>query len=721
MTHRNPLLAPILVLLAASLACGLPVGSGALPPTGAKTASPDPGPTALASAAPEDADPLALEGPPPPPAGFVDSIQEGVAEGMWTYEEGLIAALRVLGGESDVDLAFGDSAPENAEATGVLLDARAYLNGAPESDSKAEIERLYNLIVPDIDRLLPFSRPESAASSRPPGLASTSADSEACAKLYAEGFPPGGKLTCFVLMTTPIGNHQSRVFYPESWGLSDPRLAYAHASGQAIVDSFSVFSGYGVMKDVDLVFTLLKYSGKESVAALVDSLGGQDVCKIVVFPLALTGSEPKFKQVIAHEMFHCFQQWNLPNHFPVSDTDGSWTVQDWWGESTADYFSNVVYPTVNLEWNTLGGFAIRSAETSLVYMSYANSVFFQFLANQGAPTDVINLVKQYLPTSGTEADQAAALANYPGIANLFHQFGRDYVDIKIADTAPGSIVPTGYLPVSPGFKMAVGPGDHNVAVLHAPAFTLTRYSLRFVKERVYGVTAEEGGSTGQHASRLVVGTGWEPLPPTVSTGCGDVPYYVLLTSSAAGAAEPYTLSVTADVLQKTKCDPCLFGTWELNKDSFIGYMSVPFTQTPDFFDPGPAQGRWRYSFDKTGTLAAEFDFAFSYTLHQGSETLPIDAEVILTFKGPGQAMYWIQEDGSLMMQAVQNGVVMEQRVTINGQDTGGGPLDLFSPFPAQGATSPSTYSCSPSKLFLTPQAAAKADLPALEYDRVAAP
>jgi len=717
--HRERLLTPFVLLLAASLACELPVGGGA-PQPGAETASPDLGPTAVVSAAPEDADPFVLDGPPPPPAGFVDSIQEGVANGTWTYEEGLIAALRVLAGENDVDQVFGASAPENAEATGVLLDARAYLNGAPDSDARAEIDRLYSLIVPDIDRLLPYSRPESGTYGRPPGLASLSADSEACAKLYADGFPPGGSLTCFVYLTTPIGSYLSRVFYPESWGPSDPRLAYAHASGQAIVDSFPVYSAYGTMKSVDLVFTLLKYTGKETVAALVDSLGGQSVCKIIVFPLALTGTEAKFKQVIAHEMFHCYQQWNFPSNFPLSGTDQSWKVQDWWGEGTADYFSNLVYPPVNLEWLTLDGFAARSAETSLVYMSYANSVFFQFLANQGSPTDVLKLIK-LLPAGGTEEDQAAALALYPNIANLFHQFGRDYVDIKIADTAPGSIVPTGYLPVSPGFKMAVGPGDHNVAVLHAPAFTLTRYSLRFVKERMYGVATEEGGSPGLYGSRLLVGTGWEALPPTVSTGCGDVPYYVLLTSSAAGAAEPFTVSVTADVLQKTKCDPCLFGTWELNKDSFIGYMSVPFIQTPDFFDPGPAQGTWRYTFDKTGTLAAVFDFAFNYTLHQGSETLPIDAEVALTFDGLGQAQYWVQEDGTLMMQSVQSGVVMEQHIVINGQEAGGGPVDPFSPFPAKGTASPSTYTCSPSKLFLTPQAAAKAGLPGLEYDRVAGP
>jgi hypothetical protein len=185
-----------------------------------------------------------------------------------------------------------------------------------------------------------------------------------------------------------------------------------------------------------------------------------------------------------------------------------------------------------------------------------------------------------------------------------------------------------------------------------------------------------------------------------------------------GAAELYSLSVSADVLQKTKCDPCLLGTWELNKDGFIGYMSAPFIPTPGLFESGAAQGTWRYTFDQTGTLAAMFDFAFSYTLHQGSEVLPIDANMILTFDGPAQALYWAPENGTPMMQAVQSGFHAEQHVTINGQEAGGGPLDLFSPFPAQGTATPSIYACSPSKLFLTGQAAENAGLPAIEYDRV---
>lgn len=616
--------------------------------------------------------------------------------------------------------AFGEAAPADAEATGVLLDGIHYLRVGEDPQSRAGIERLLNLIVPDIDRLIEYARPETGASNRGPGLAAVRKDDEQCAELYKEGFPPGSNLTCFVLITTPIGPYDSRVLYPETWSTGDPRFPYAHSAGQAIVDAYAVFAPMGIMQDVDLVFTLLDYSGPESAAAVVNSKGGKPVCTIVVFPLALTGTIPKFKQVMAHEMFHCFQQWNWPQHFPQSDNDFSWGVQDWWGEGTADYFSNVVYPSVNLEWNTLGSFSTLSAETSLVYMSYPNSVFFQFLANQGSSTDVLDLIN-LMPVGGTEVNQAAALANYPDISTLFHRFGRDYIDRKILDTDVPTLVPTGTLPAPAQFHILIGPGDHTVALLNAPAFTLTRYSLRFVKERVYTVVTEESGTPGLYGSRLTVGSGWNPLPPTVGAGCGDVPHYVLLTSSAAGAAELYSLSVTADVLQKTKCDPCLLGTWEMNKDSFIGYMSTPFIPTPGLFEPGAAQGTWRYTFDKTGTLAAMFDFAFSYTLHQGGEVLPIDADVILTFDGPAQALYWVLEDGTLMMQAVQTGFHAEQHVTINGQEAGGGPLDLFSPFPAQGMATPSIYSCSPSKLFLTGQAAENAGSPAIEYDRVAGP
>ena len=312
---------------------------------------------------------------------------------------------------------------------------------------------------------MPYARPQGGAyhpsglAARRGGLAAPSPD--ACADLFAEGFPPGSTETCLLYTEDPIGAYQARVFYPASWASGN--LNYAVDAANAIQDSWFVYSGFGKFEAVDLVFTLLPQASKPtSILAEVVSSGNATTCRIIVYPLAMEDSEDVFKQTVAHEMFHCYQQWNFVDKF-----DASWAVQDWWGEGTAEYFSNVVYPSVNDEWKRLGYFAGNSAETPLVQMSYEDWIFWQFMANQVSNQGVLSLIAS-LPAEGGTAEQAFALAAYPNIEALFHQFGRDFIDKKIADAShvPG---PRAGWPVPPKFRQTIGPGDHTVSLLSTPA------------------------------------------------------------------------------------------------------------------------------------------------------------------------------------------------------------------------------------------------------------
>jgi hypothetical protein len=642
-----------------------------------------------------------------------DAMQAQVDSGAWTLEQGLIASLQLLAGEATAADTFGESQPITMEGTGIVTEARRYLRNGGDAAARAEIERLLSIVVPDIDRLMAYAAPEAEASLGRIGLAAPPAD-ETCTSIAEKGFPPGSGLICYLFKQGSLGAYTVRAFYPATWGKTNPSLTYVQDALQAVYDSHAAYSQYGKLMNVDVVFTLLAApEDPTSTLAEVTSPGASGRCEILIYPMALTQPSPNFRQTVAHEMFHCFQQWQYPDHF-----DSSWAVQDWWGEATAEYFSNVVYPAVNDEWPRVPYFGYNSATHPLVEMSYENWIFFQYLANQVGDPGVLALIKS-MPVAGTTSDQAAKLATYPNIETMFHQFGRDFVDKKIVDADQPTLVPTGWLYVPPQFRLTFGPGDHSVSLLSAPPFTLTRYGLNFAPERVYAVTVAESGPTGLYASRLYPGpANWIPLPSTVSSGCGKVNYYFLATSTSPTSGDFYTVAVTADVLQQTKCDACLQGTWELNKDSFLGYISTPFLNTGSLFQPDPPQGSWRYTFDKTGTLAALFDFAFSYRLQQTSPTGSINTDVLLTVDGPGQALYWVPEDGKLMMQAVETGFHMEQSITMNGQELGSSPIQLFSPFPDSGAPSSASYSCSPTNLFLSMTAAENAGLPALEFDRV---
>src|SRR6185503_4641169 len=140
--------------------------------------------------------------------------------------------------------------------------------------------------------------------------------------------------------------------------------------------------------------------------------------------------------LVAHDMFHCFQNQNLVYH-PVD-----YAANQWWVEGTAVYFSNVVYPNVNVEYQFSSAFDAGYVNRSLFEMAYENFIFFQYLggvANNGA---IIGLI-QDMPRAGGVSAQRAYMAGYPGMDELFHEFAQAYLNGEIRDTSGPPV------PVSP--------------------------------------------------------------------------------------------------------------------------------------------------------------------------------------------------------------------------------------------------------------------------------
>ena len=356
MRHSHFALQLLAPLLAAALACsvpGLPGPEEASPPT-----------KAGAEAIPmTPSDPEAeVELGPPPPAGLTDTLQAKVEAGELGCEESLILGLRLLLGEVDPAAAF-PQVPTEMEGTGVIRDSQLYLRTDGGPSARAEIARMLPILAPLPETLLPYSTRQAARSSRGPGLAKPREAEKDCADLWPDGFPapqPNDKpVMCFEYIETKVGSGTVQVFYPITDLPEGFTVGFADAALQAVVDSLktcgplAVPGSPTVMNNVQVAFSLLP--GKSGAFALTPTDPGHDPCQIVLFPLSIArvsggpGSAPPkyplFQQNVAHEVFHCFQIWN----FPKQSADATWDVQDWWAESTADYFSNVVYPATDDE------------------------------------------------------------------------------------------------------------------------------------------------------------------------------------------------------------------------------------------------------------------------------------------------------------------------------------------------------------------------------------
>lgn len=529
--HR--IAAMIIAMLAASWACALP---GNATPTASPSVTPPP-----VEATPAAAEEL----PPPPPAGLTDALEAQVDAGTLTREQAVVSGLQILAGELDPAAAL-DETPSSFEGSGVAFDAQRYLLYGTDEATKAEIARLLPILAPPPEVLLPYSVSEGAVRPGGPGLARPSTQQD-CSDLYANGFPPGGSVECFVVRQAEVGPSTIQAFLPSAEQPEGYTPAFADAAIQAVTDSLDAYASLEVpgrptvLKDIQVVFSLLD-TARGTTLASVPTDPGQEPCQIILFPLAIAVSEEDlsdFKQTVAHEVFHCFQVWN----FPALAQNALWGVQDWWGESTATYFSNVVYPQANDEWRWIEDWSYNSAATPLVYGSYDNFGFFQDLANRIGNDGVLRLIQTLEPAADEdEAAQEALLADFPGIEDLFIEYAIAFMDGTIAD-ASGAVMPTAPAFVLPMFR--IDAADDTLIPFGASPFTVTRYGVTFGSRQAYDLQPMATLS-GYAALRPVNEVGqWKDLPAQVQGACTPRIYYVLMANADSSSDDlGFGLTVT---------------------------------------------------------------------------------------------------------------------------------------------------------------------------------
>lgn len=656
---------------------------------------------------------------PPPHADLVDVLYAGIDSGLWTLEEGLINALKIFTGEFDPQGVWPEL-PISFEGTGVIKEAQVHLRQDAVPESKREIERLLAIIAPAPERLLEYGEPEGARSQRAPGLADAPHFGEECASLYKDGFPSGSKIKCLLYKEGGVSGQTIRIYYP----LLDMPLDYADAAYTGVMQSFEVFSKLApngkspLLKGVDLLFVVLPEIEHPSTLAMVPSGSMDGRCLIVVYLGAIQDNElnksgpndfGRFLQTIAHEVFHCFQVWNFP-----TQADASWKVQDWWGEGTATYFSNVVYPELNHEWEWTAAFGYRSADTPLTEMSYENSLFFQYVANQQGDGAVLNIISA-MPATGNEAAQAATLGSLPNMQALFHDFGRALMDGVIADTSK-QLIPTLPLYIQPDHQIVVK--EANIRILDAQPFVLSRYEITFAEGHSYNNSRTlKGSAEGYDAARIDVSLfAWTEFPEKVIAGCGPVTYYALLTSAQANGGS-FVIETSMIPDEDLGCDECLIGTWDLDVPAYVETLEnlMPSSES-DQFNVDFAGGLWQIEFTKQAIFSGTYNFATLYSIFQVNAPFGnnILTNVKFSIEGDISSLYAADGLGHMSTSLLQDNLNFDQVIIMNGDEI---PVDdsQFDNLFAPGASSNIVYSCDEDTLYLN--YAPESTLGPLKYNR----
>ncbi len=687
------------VILALALtACRLPGAATPQPPS-------DPG----------AAEPTPTEVPAPEtlPTGFTDLLEAKIASGEWTLEEGLIILLKLFAGEIQPAEASLGAGVLEAEGAGVLDLAIEYLLIGSDEAAKAEITRLLNLLIPSQAALDQYSIPAEQAGHRPPGAAAPVRQDQECAALWASGFPDSRdpSFRCFMYGEGNVVGQNFRVYYPLEWRDDARLLPYYEGTLDAAAASLDLFRAYGEIRPIYFVFTPRDdaVNATTLATAMWEHFRPGEACPVILYPSMFALSRLQFQQTVAHEVFHCFEAWNLRDQGIGAGYESS----KWWVEGAAEYFSNLVYPSTNYEYRFAASFSNRSNTEPLTRMTYENFAFFQFLGNRAGPNGVIAFLRQMPDTPGADR-QLAALSAIPGIEDTWEQFARAVFDRTLLDS-DGSVA---NIPASVTTQFTFN--EANSATLRGAPFVLARHLVVFSGEKEFAVTATSAGP-GRSAARISGTTdAWLPLPATI-TGCGDVPYlvYTLTTTIGAERAETVSAALTRD----NPCDQCVIGQWRSTPESVLGYFRSIIAQTGDgstsvYVDE--VSGAIVAEFRADGTAIGGYDNLVVHQVVTGSGVLggpAIETDMFISFSGTSTGRY--TADGTNIIGSGPGaGIVVTVDTYVNNQFMGTNTIPIRpEDFPA-GAPLPTRYTCSATTLTMWPPVTGIPDVHPIEYRRV---
>jgi hypothetical protein len=495
-------------------------------------------------------------------------------------------------------------------------------------------------------------------------------------------FKGTGLVDCLQYSNQHLNGADYSLYYPVEW---EPNggwgYGYLDPAQEAIEQSVKTFSQYGTMGNVVVVFSLLDLDhGTDYANSQVQELLTTQACTVVIFTLMAELSFDSFRQVLAHEIFHCFEYWNLPEQFDLSN-------RKWWVEGLAEYFSNVAYPSVNFEWTRMAAFDNGSEDVPLTQMSYEACVFWQFLGNE-IGNDGTLLLLHALPTSGGEREQQQALRDYPGFADLYQRFAEQYVDKTIADTGGGMI------PINPQIyssdKIVRGSGRIE---FEPDPFTIGRFSWKFAPDPKIVIEVVHGTLKYGARSTSAPGT-WAEMRKTVD--CDDPREWTTAVTSLAIAPEkdakivfnfngfesdckdnvcgtpsastPTTdggAATVDDSCEADVTDTCLIGTWAATdvEASFVDAYAV-VNPAIDLNYSG-IDGSLTYTFGETDVTVSADEFV----IKAGATIAGTNADIEIGIDGSTSAPYHVNAGGlSGEAEMVPNDFTMTATVLLDGEE-----------------------------------------------------
>lgn len=504
--------------------------------------------------------------PVPPPTTLDDLLNGNVDDGEWEYGEGLVYLLRYVNGELDADDIPAFEPVAEPSPTGLVRQAADYLSD-PNNDPEyvPEIERLLGVMTPTQSVLDRISQPSETSSRDGVSMISHRVQTDVppeCTNIVEEGFSAQVDTGQFCYVYREVSEQQNRLraYYPKWWEEDPEQMTWVEAALAGLFDSSPIYSDLGRFDNVNVVFSVSQGASSATTLAYETYFPPDEACPVVVLPLVYSESLDAFKQTLAHESFHCFQDWNF--------STSPYAVHKWWMEGSAEYFSNSVYPSINYEYRFFED-AILSPILSPVFdLSYDNFLLFQHLANELGEQGLVSLLDA-VSSSGGIAGQSSTLASYPDFDGMFQEYGVLISGPGVPDTDGHVEVPSPVYGVRAGMISQEGEKDFTTDPFKVGRFTYVyEKERRFLEEPVASDMVRHSAVIARNRRDL---SAWSALPPELRSACGEDTKYMIVVTSVDGLGE-FKANITE--IEEAECDSCLLGTWDVDGVSYANYYEA---------------------------------------------------------------------------------------------------------------------------------------------------
>lgn len=417
---------------------------------------------------------------------------------------------------------------------------------------------------------------------------STFASTLNCKDLWKKGYPeprfPEG-LDCALSKKLEILGAKADVYhYTKDFPRSPEDTGFTFRAQEVFTDVINAMKAVNDegrfkfrIKPLAFIFTDQKAAGTEKAMVRVGHANEDEnePCPIVVFADAFKAQGPdRQRQMLAHEIFHCVQD----TIWREKITETARRVHEWWVEGSATWFSNVVYPAFNQEYDYKDDYL---GNEPLVLQapdnSYSTYLFFQSMSTEWlGVSGVLNFIND-LPDLGDTSDQIDYVTGYPSMNLHFATFAKGITSAQLKDFN-GVLIPASAAHDADIIKVKEGEQEHEWSN-KTLTFKVTQLDLPAKTIVSIDEASEDPGANPLSIKLSGSGGNWNDMysgyPTTVDMSCRSSTKSMDILSSYAGDAplddkfkiKIKTKNAECQCVDKFEFDKCLAGDYEIDRPS----------------------------------------------------------------------------------------------------------------------------------------------------------